>query len=225
MSGQIRYVPFCKRGIMNSNITTIIFDYGGVISLMQNITHVDAICDILNIDIQQYQSIYQLVREDYDAGIISAKDYWQKVASQIDVNKSISDSDLKEIIKHDVLGWSGINENTIGLIEILKKNKYKLAILSNMTFDTLQYLNNRSRWMDYFDIKVFSCEENVCKPHESIYLTTLKKLSADPMNTLFIDDSLINIEESIKQGINPIHYKNHQDLMTELQNKYEINIH
>jgi putative hydrolase of the HAD superfamily len=209
---------------MDDKITTIVFDYGGVISLSQNSNHIDAICEILNIDVSEFRSVYQKNRNDYDSGIISAEDYWHTVISNIDINKSISDNDLYEVIKHDVLSWSGINEDTVRLIQMLYENKYNLAILSNMTFDTLDYLNKEAEWMKYFNVKVFSCEEKICKPDNAIYKTLLTRLSENSSNVLFIDDYIVNIDAAQKLGINSIHYKNHIELIEEMKNKYGITI-
>ena len=206
-------------------LSSIIFDYGGVISLSQNSSHIRSICRILKIDTAQYRFVYQKFRNAYDSGLISAKQYWQTVIGHIDADRMISAHELNELIHHDVLSWADINQNTYRLIQKLYKNKYKLAILSNMTFDTLRHLMKKTKWMKYFSVRIFSCEEKICKPDKSIFMTTLKRLSEDSANALLIDDSIVNISAAQRIGINSIHYTNHFELAEKLKIKYGIHIY
>jgi HAD superfamily hydrolase (TIGR01509 family) len=206
---------------MNNCITNIVFDYGCVISLKQNEKRIDKICGVLRITKDQYRAVYQKTRNAYDAGLVSAAEYWHTILAGLGEVRRIPDSDLRKIVKNDCAGWLDINSDTIKLIKGLHKLDYRLAILSNMTIDTLVYLK-KAAWIKYFSVRVFSCEEKTSKPDEKIYRSILSRLGEEPEKSLFIDDSRDNISAAKKVGLNTILYENHRQLINELKESYAI---
>ncbi len=204
-------------------ISHIVFDFGCVISLKQNEERIEEICGVLNITKDQYKSVYQRSRNDYDAAIITAAEFWRNCMAALGIERQISDPDLRKIVKSDSTGWLDINSDTIRLIESLHGRGYELAILSNMTFDALAYLRHAD-WMKHFETRVFSCEEKVSKPNEKIYEILLSRLSVPPEKVLFIDDSIDNIAAARRIGINTIRYEGHDLLMKELESRYAITL-
>ena len=204
-------------------INWIIFDYGGVISYFQDKKCIKRICNVLSITKEQYKSVYQKERYNYDAAKIDAEQYWNKINGYYN-KKSLSQKDLSELIFYDVISWSKINKKTISLIKRLKNINMKLSILSNMNFEFLEYLIKKEKWFKYFDNRVFSCEINLIKPDEEIYKFILKQISEQPENVLFIDDSESNILTAKKLGMNTIHFKNNHDVEKIIKENYNINI-
>jgi len=184
-------------------INSIVFDFGGVISKTQNAKYIKKICRILDIKLDQFQSLYPKKREDYDIGLIDAKTYWMRTVKII--GKQVSHIDFEKLIEYDIKSWLDINEETISYIQYIK-NKVELALLSNMTFDTLQEIVNMN-WLDYFKLKIFSCEKKAAKPHPRIYEICLEELNMDPQQVLFVDDSTENINAAQKMGINTIIFR------------------
>lgn len=197
-------------------IKCIVFDFGGVISKRQNIKYIKKICRILNIKLDEFQSLYTQKREDYDTGLIDAKTYWTKTVNLI--GKQVSQTDFKKIIEYDVKSWLDINEETISYIQSIK-DKSILALLSNMTFDTLQEIGNMY-WLDYFQLKIFSCEKKVAKPNPRIYKICLEVLNMIPQQILFVDDSTENIMAAQKMGINTIKFTNCHEIREIIENEY-----
>ena len=198
---------------MNHQINSIIFDYGGVISLPQDEKTVGKICRLLKISKEILFSVYHQNRKDYDAGVLSAAEYWKNILILMGI-KEIPDRKMKKLINLDIKSWQKINRDTVKFLSILKKHGYKLAILSNMTYDTLPIIS-KSYWIKPFDVKVFSCEEKETKPGEQIYKTVLARLGVSPENALFIDDMIINIEAAKKMGINTIQFINTEQLISD----------
>lgn len=200
-------------------IKAIVFDYGGVISQPQDKKMVNKICKVLNISEDHYKSIYQKVRKDYDSGIITGYQYWNEAIDANNINK-LQKKDIDKLINYDVLSWIKTNQKVVNFIKTIKKSNIKLAILSNMTYDTLNYLKIKSKWLKYFNYKIFSCEEKKCKPDKEIYEITLDRINGKANDTLFIDDSINNIFVAKDIGFNTIHYINDDNMINDINEKY-----
>jgi len=197
-------------------IKYIVFDFGGVISKKQNEKIIKKMCQILNISIPEFSLLYTRERKDYDSGLIDARTYWTKTIKMID--RQVELKDIDRLVNFDIKSWLDINEETIEYIQSIR-GKIQLALLSNMTFDTLEEINNLY-WMDYFKQKILSCEEKVSKPDYRIYDICLKKLNVEPHYVLFIDDSEANISAAQKMEINALKFTNCWSMKNIIGNEY-----
>jgi putative hydrolase of the HAD superfamily len=195
---------------------TIIFDYGCVISKPQNEKCILSITNKLGLKHpDEFKKLYSIHRKDIDSGMITLKEYWVRTLNEI--NLTLSEDDMSWLIKEDIMSWADINEETIKLIKELKNKKYKLAILSNMVTETLDYLEKNTTFIGLFDYQFFSCNINMVKPNPEIYRYVLKQMKMEGQKCIFIDDLLINCEEAGKHGIYPIHYTGILHLKSELR--------
>lgn len=99
-------------------------------------------------------------------------------------------------------------------IEILKKirQNYRSLLLSNSNAIHYDYYLNQftlrygfHNFDDLFDKAYFSFKINKLKPSHDIYLHVIEEQKIKPEETLFIDDSLINISAAQEVGLNTIH--------------------
>jgi len=198
------------------NIKTIVYDYGGVISKKQNKELIHKMCKILNIPAQQFFSFYAKERIDYDSALIDAKTYWNRTIKLMD--RQIELKDMDKLIEFDIKSWLDMNKETIEYIQSIK-DKIRLAILSNITFEVLEEIKNLY-WIHYFDTKIFSCEEKVSKPDNKIYNICLKKVKVEPQHILFIDDSKANLHAAQKMGINILKFTDCENMKNTIENEY-----
>lgn len=80
---------------------------------------------------------------------------------------------------------------------------YRLGIIS----DTWPSIDNQLRTLDvkqYFSFATYSFELGVFKPDKRMYLEALDKCGCDAKETVFIDDSNVNLEGAASAGITPI---------------------
>ena len=203
-------------GDFMKNIKYIVYDYGGVISKKQNKELVNKMCKILNITAQQFFSFYTKERKDYDSALIDAKTYWIKTIKLMD--EQIELKDIDKLIEFDLKSWLDINKETIEYIKSIK-DKIKLALLSNITFEVLEEIKNLY-WIHYFDTKIFSCEERVCKPDYKIYNICIKRVNVEPQHILFIDDSKENLNAAQKMGINILKFTDCENMKNIIKNEY-----
>ncbi len=80
---------------------------------------------------------------------------------------------------------------------------YRLGIIS----DTWPSIDNQLRTLgvkQYFSFATYSFELGVFKPDKQMYLDALNKCECDAKETVFIDDSPVNLEGAASVGITPI---------------------
>jgi len=197
-------------------IKYIVFDFGGVITKKQNEKMINKMCQILNIPVKNFFLLYTKGRNDYDSGLIDARTYWTKIIKLID--RQLELKDIDKLIEFDVKSWLGINEETVKYIHSIRR-KTNVALLSNMSFDTLKKINNLY-WMNDLEKKILSCEEKVAKPDYRIYDICLKKLGVEPHYVLFIDDSEENVNAAQKMRINAFKFTNCNTMKDIIENEY-----
>ena len=197
-------------------IKYIVFDFGGVITKKQNEKMINKMCQILNIPVKNFFLLYTKGRNDYDSGLIDARTYWTKIIKLID--RQVELKDIDKLIEFDVKSWLGINEGTVKYIQSIR-SKTNVALLSNISFDTLKKINNLY-WMNYLEKKILSCEEKFSKPDYQIYDICLKKLGVEPHYVLFIDDSDANVIAAQKMGINAFKFTNCNTMKDIIENEY-----
>ena len=192
-----------------------IFDYGGVISFNQKEEYLIKMAKAARTgDFSLFEKAYRENRHDYDAGTADGRQYWEKVLS---VQGILPDEGLcRKLIDMDIEGWTDINHETVEVIRSLKSRGAYLALLSNMPQDMLEFIrenkNGGFSWLDCFDIRLFSCEVNICKPDPSIFALCLEKGSINPGSAVFIDDMKANISGAERCGIKGLLFRGADNL-------------
>lgn len=82
----------------------------------------------------------------------------------------------------------------------------KLFLLSN--YPRKGYERLREKFADRFEIfgeAVVSCYLHQMKPEKEIYQTLIDTCGIDPSRSLFIDDTLVNVEGAMEMGIHGYH--------------------
>ena len=92
-----------------------------------------------------------------------------------------------------------------GIQEVLEKlsERYKLGVISD-TWPSIEQQLEYIGVSRYFSFTTFSCCVGVFKPDPRIYLDALAKCGAPAGETVFIDDSVQNLEGAAALGIFPI---------------------
>jgi putative hydrolase of the HAD superfamily len=180
----------------------IVFDLGGVLFNWEPVSLIEAYFPDQNEAAQFTKSIFE--HPDWaalDRGTLSYKEAARRGAER---------SGLKE---KTILGFLeavrfSLTPN-IECVELLKEvhsSGLPLYLLSNMHIPAADYLETFP-FMNFFDGKIYSCRVHQVKPERDIYLTLLDKYCLIPEETVFIDDSLINLPEPSCIGIKTLHFK------------------
>ena len=194
-------------------IKNIILDIGGVIcdDGYRNLSKV------LNIREEQGKEIAQ---------IAYGGDFKKCLLGKLDINTHIkilkeNHPELADKIEY-VLNPQNYKEtfpvmnNTLDVILKLKKEGYKIYILSNITKESFEYFKNVIKFEKYFDGGAYSFQEVMIKPNHEFYEVLIKKYDLAKEECIFFDDKQKNVEAGNRIGIKSIKFKTIEDIKKNL---------
>ncbi len=109
-----------------------------------------------------------------------------------------------------------IMQGMVVLVNRLKKQGYKLAVLSN-TEQTSVQISRKRRYFRWFDIVVLSNDVKLRKPDRRIFLLTLRRLRMKPEECVFIDDHQMHVNAANRLGIRALRFRNTKSLIKDLR--------
>ena len=193
----------------SENIRNIIFDLGRVLIHFQPIEYIEK-----EIPEEKREIFHKEIFESpewlmLDRGVLTyerAKEIFKQKVTGLD-------REIDEFFDAKFFGMiRPIEENTVLLPKL--KEKYKLYVLSNFHQPAYEFVNSEYSFFRLFDGEVVSCYCHMLKPEKEIYETLLNKYGLIPSETVFIDDTGVNIEAAEKLGIKGIHlpdYTRHKE--------------
>jgi 2-haloacid dehalogenase len=112
---------------------------------------------------------------------------------------------------------AGPIQETVDLLNKLKMdNKYRLLALTNWSAELFPIALERYEFLKLFEGIVVSGDEKTRKPLSKIYEILIERYELSPENCVFIDDNFDNIRTARKFGIHGIHYNSPLQLKEEL---------
>lgn len=197
-----------------NNISTLIFDLGGV---LLNLDKPRCVANFEKIGIHVMEDLLSLTHQqgfilDFELGNITTSEFRNRLRGYAD--REVTDQQIDA-------AWNSFLVNIPNeKLELLKqlKTKFKILMLSNTndlsfnhTVDTMINVNG-NRLEDYFDKCYLSYKLHLAKPHREIFDYLLKDAGVKAENCLFIDDGASNIEAAKALGFNTYFAKVHEDL-------------
>lgn len=110
------------------------------------------------------------------------------------------ETEIKLVLNKNWVKMLSLKEETQVYLEDLKKQGFKIYILSNLSEESYQYVKNYE-FFKIIDGGVYSYQLKICKPNPKIYEELLNQYKILPKETIFIDDNEKNIEMSEKLGM------------------------
>ena len=177
----------------------IIFDFGGIILTVKMKEIVKKYTDskekqefLLNNVVNSPEWIkYGLI----DTGYITKEDFINLVNDRTNnIHKDLVEDFINNYINHVY-----IDDKIIELIKDLKKQGYKIYLLSNTQKYSYEKFIKDIEYL--FDGITLSFKEHLLKPYNAIYERLIDKYNLVPEESLFIDDREDNISTANKYGI------------------------
>lgn len=110
---------------------------------------------------------------------------------------------------HALYGWLKLKtplEEGFRAARLCKEKGKKILLLSNYPRQGFEFVKAEyAKLFEIFDGGVVSCYVHQLKPEREIYGTLIERYGLDPSRTVFLDDTLSNIEAAIKAGIHGFH--------------------
>ncbi len=183
----------------SSRWDAVIFDYGRVLSLAPSHAELQKFAELVGITEPPFFEIYSATRHDYDRGLTDFRQHWQAFADAAGVE--LRPEQVERIAEMETLMWLRVNPEALALAREIKTHGVRIAILSNMPHDLLAFVRREYKWLDEFEVKVWSCELGILKPDPAIYRHCLQALGCEPGRTLFFDDRPNNVEAARELGM------------------------
>lgn len=195
-------------------IKNIIFDFGGVIF---NIDHKKVETAFRNLGLDNFEELFNQASQsslfrDFEVGELEPGEFREKLRelSGLNVSDEILDQTWNEIL-------CDYPPHRIELLKSLKEN-YRLFLLSNTNsihYDHYINLFKKQYAYDFtslFEESFWSFKIGKRKPDPDPYTHILNKLGLLPEETLFIDDSIQNIDSARDLNIFAFHLDKGMDV-------------
>lgn len=189
------------------NLQNIIFDFGGVIlDIDHNLTR-KAFQDlgVKNFDEMYSQANADQLFQNLETGVISNENFFIEFNNRTGL--SLSPGQISEAWNAILLDY---REESLQFLDKVK-SKYNIYLLCNTnfihkeTFDKGYYKKQRKHpFNEYFKKAFYSCEIGLRKPDADSFQWILDQENIKAEETLFIDDSIQNIEKAQKMGFQTI---------------------
>jgi putative hydrolase of the HAD superfamily len=180
----------------------VVFDLGNVVLNWD----VDRILDSLNLDAHDTHNLRTELfqHQDWlslDHGIVSEPLVISKVCGRSSLSRKTVEGALLAA-KNSLT----LIDETINLMNEISSKGIKMYCLSNMSRETYKHIERHDFFQMFSGILISGVERRM-KPNKEIFSLLLDRFDLTPGNTLFIDDSIDNIESAKRLGILGFHFK------------------
>ncbi len=159
-----------------------------------------------------YKEIFQSEEWlDLDRGIITNEQAIETIS-----RRCPEDTDKVQFVIND---WASILspiQGSIAILYELKNRGFKLYLLSNFHKTAFLHVLSKNLFFENFDGMTVSYTKNLIKPSREIFEELCKDHGIDPNNSIFIDDTLSNVNTAKEIGFKTVHFKDPQSLRNEL---------
>jgi epoxide hydrolase-like predicted phosphatase len=189
---------------MKPEINTFIFDCFGVIcNPVLNGWYRDNLLKKGLVD-ENLKSVF----EKFDLGKLSEDDILDYFLKYEGIN--LTRIELRE----QVDSYLNIDNELVKIIHSLKSKGFKIALLSNAnsSFFERKIYPTYPEFKDLFDEIIISSKIGLIKPNKDIYEYALKKINSEPEESIFIDDSKVNVDSAINIGMQGFVYTDIESL-------------
>jgi len=194
-------------------IKAIIFDMGGVVFKNVMDDTYEEVGKKFDIDPKLVKDESRSLRIEWQLNKISTEEFFRRLASILKISDA---SSLKDVWNEAFIENCAPNKKAIEIIKKLKRQDYKVAVLSNVTD---MYTNHHRDRKDYdlFSFVFLSFELRMRKPEKEIYEYVINKMNVKFEECIFIDDKEVNLVTARKLGMKTILFQSAEQLEKELK--------
>lgn len=135
------------------------------------------------------------VQWNFERGLMSAEDFHRRF--QEIVGKGVEFQDLINAAS-DIFE---LNREIVPVLDGLKKNGYRLVLLSNTSVWHFEFIKKRFDVLNRFDRFVVSYEAGAVKPEPAIFEQALEVIHCVPQECFYTDDIPLYVEAGRKFGL------------------------
>jgi epoxide hydrolase-like predicted phosphatase len=186
-------------------IKAVIFDFFGVIG----VSTYQLVVDDITLSNNQQNELTDLHRA-FDHGFMSEPEFMKAYAQIL----HLSDEEFTRKYYKAQSKFSS-SESLLELVATLRKNNYKVGLLSNVGEDSYKAFIMPIE--DKFDVVVTSFHVQLAKPDAAIFEHTVHALGVQPHECVMVDDSPNNCEGARVAGMDAIRYTTYPQFLPEIK--------
>ncbi len=194
-------------------IKNIIFDMGGVLIKWNP----EELMAKYNLTSEEYDFLLERIFYNWKWSLLDAGYYTNR--QFVDVVAPTIPEYLRSVLYDVVMNYGREPVPAVpgmpGLVKKLKKNGYRIYLLSNAGLNHSEYWCN-VEGHEFFDGVFVSAYYKMLKPERIIYKTMLDTFGIKAEESVFIDDLPINCAGAFLCGITPVNFKGTDKLIEEL---------
>lgn len=183
-------------------IDTVVFDVGNVLLSWKAQELLDRIVP------ERPELHAELAERVFRSPYWSMRDRGSATVEEVITAMSMRVPELKPYIRRIMKEWIDLPAIPEGVetLKICKEHGVKLYALTNYADKEFAYACEQHDFFKRFDGFLVSGREHTIKPGLDIYRLLISRFGLDPERSLFIDDSLMNIEAALESGLQALHY-------------------
>lgn len=199
---------------MNSKITTLFTDIGGV--LLTNGWDRKARAEaaqLFDLDLKEIEERHHLTFDTYEVGKLTLDDYLARLVFY--QKRSFTPAEFKVFMMSKSVAFPEM----IQLIKDLKaKYHLKVAVISNEGRELNQYRISTFKLNEFIDFFVSSSFVHFRKPDADIFKLAIDISQSDLISSIYIDDRRLFVQVAEGLGLKGIHHQSFEDTKAQLAN-------
>ena len=183
-------------------IDTVVFDVGNVLLSWKAQELLDRI-------VPERPDLHEeLAERVFRSPYWSMRDRGSATVEEVIAAMSMRVPELKPYIRRIMKEWIDLPAIPEGVetLKCCKEHGMKLYALTNYADKEFAYACEQHDFFKLFVGFLVSGREHTIKPGLDIYRLLISRFGLDPARSLFIDDSLMNIEAALESGLQALHY-------------------
>lgn len=205
----------------NHAIKAVIFDMGGVILRTMDMRPREELARRYGVTLAELDRIvfHNAVAQAAEHGQADVPAIWREVGGLLHAPETALDEIAQQFFAGDQIDWE--------LVQFIRslRPRYTTAVLSNTWMADLSgWL--REKWQvpeDTFDLVISSARYHLVKPDPRFYRLALELVKAAPDETLFIDDTQMNLAGAEALGIRTILFRSTAETIAAIQQHLDKN--
>lgn len=200
----------------NYDIKAIGFDIGGVILPYSIPQQKQFIADSIGVELDDVIKAYRKYLPWLEIGALDTEEFWLDL-----IKETGSKADAKEsmhVWTDHYIRENPIVAKIIGLVDRLRKDGYKVGILSNID-EAHGVINLHRHIFEHFDEVLLSYQIGVRKPDSAAFRLLANRLHVELEELIFIDDLQLNVDAATAIGVNGIHFETYEKLLGRLRER------
>tara|TARA_Y100000034_G_C6884529_1_gene405924 strand:+ start:744 stop:1367 length:624 start_codon:yes stop_codon:yes gene_type:complete len=195
------------------NLKAILLDADGVVfKTIYNVINKE-LKDLTDSEMEEVREVcWGKYYEQAKIGKVSDREMWLGTNSENGVfnELNIPHEKYNQFISN-LRGLYALNEDALNFFNFARFAKLDLYMLSNSTYDLVEGQYEKFRLDNYFQKAFFSHKLGMAKPDKKIFDYALKNMDLYPVDVLFIDDKIRNINAADELGFKTQLFKNSED--------------